>query len=60
MGAGGIYKWVKWKIGSALLNNVRIQIDTMFIDAKQLFYMGVRRGISSIDAIKPFIKRVKH
>ncbi|KAK8885955.1 5'-3' exoribonuclease 1 [Tritrichomonas musculus] len=59
MGVGYIFKWLKSRIASAIIRK-HIPIDTLFIDAKQLYYPCIKKGVDEIDAIKPFIQKLQN
>lgn len=58
MGAGYINQWLEKKVKEAFVT-MRIPIDTLFIDAKQLYYSCIRKGKPEVSAIKPFISKLR-
>lgn len=59
MGAGYIVLWLQSKIKSAYVK-LEVPIDTLFIDAKQLYYRCIRKGKPEICAIKPFTQNLRN
>lgn len=59
MGAGYINQWLEKNLKDAFVA-MGIPIDTLFIDAKQLYYSCIRKGKPEFTAIKPFIQKLKN